>query len=146
VLNYLPQTDKPQVTYIKPRHTSANLWIDRHYLETRKAVYQKKLEAMLNYCETDRCRSQQLLAYFNEPNAPKCGVCDVCLREKRKQNVGQMEGLITNEVLQLLSTAPLSLEQLVTALKNGKSAERINVIRQLLDSGRVKTNGDKYYL
>jgi ATP-dependent DNA helicase RecQ len=146
VLNYLPQTDKPQVTYIKPRHTSANLWIDRHYLETRKAVYQKKLEAMLAYCETDRCRSQQLLAYFNEPNAPKCGVCDVCLREKRQQNAGQIESLITNEVLQLLSTAPLSLEQLVTSLKHGKSAERVNVIRQLLDSGRVKTNGDKYYI
>lgn len=146
VLSYLPQTDKPQVTYLKPRHTSANLWIDRHYLETRKAVYQKKMEAMLAYCETDKCRSQQMLTYFNQPNAPKCGVCDVCLREKRLQNAGQIQGLITDEILQLLSTAPLGLEQLVTALKHGKNPERLTVIRQLLDSGRIKTNGDKYYI
>ena len=146
VISYLPQTDKPQVTYLKPRHTSSNLWIDRHYLETRKAVYQKKMEAMLAYCETDKCRSQQMLAYFNQPDAPKCGVCDVCLREKRQQNAGQIQGLITDEILQLLSSAPLDLEHLVSALKHGKSAEQLTVIRQLLDTGRVKTNGDKYYI
>jgi len=146
VISYLPQTDKPQVTYLKPRHTSANLWIDRQYLETRKAVYQKKMEAMLAYCETDECRSQQMLTYFNQPDAPKCGVCDVCLREKRQQNAGQIQSHITDEILQLLSTAPLNLEQLVTALKHGKNPERLTVIRQLLDSGRIKTNGDKYYM
>jgi ATP-dependent DNA helicase RecQ len=146
VLSYLPQTDKPQVTYLKPRHTSANLWIDRQYLETRKAVYRKKMEAMLAYCETDKCRSQQMLAYFNQPDAPKCGVCDVCLREKRLQNAGQTQSLITDEILQLLSTAPLGLEQLVTAIKHGKNPERLTVIRQLLDSKRIKTNGDKYYI
>jgi ATP-dependent DNA helicase RecQ len=146
VLSYLPQTDKPQVTYLKPRHTSANLWIDRQYLETHKAVYRKKMEAMLAYCETDKCRSQQMLAYFNQPDAPKCGVCDVCLREKRLQNAGQTQSLITDEILQLLSTAPLSLEQLVTAIKHGKNPERLTVIRQLLDSKRIKTNGDKYYI
>jgi ATP-dependent DNA helicase RecQ len=146
VLSYLPQTDKPQVTYLKPRHTSANLWIDRQYLETRKAVYRKKMEAILAYCETDKCRSQQMLAYFNQPDAPKCGVCDVCLREKRLQNAGQTQSLITDEILQLLSTAPLSLEQLVTAIKHGKNPERLTVIRQLLDSKRIKTNGDKYYI
>jgi ATP-dependent DNA helicase RecQ len=146
VLSYLPQTDKPQVTYLKPRHTSANLWIDRQYLETRKAVYRKKMEAMLAYCETDKCRSQQMLAYFNQPDAPKCGVCDVCLREKRLQNAGQTQSLITDEILQLLNTAPLGLEQLVTAIKHGKTPERLTVIRQLLDSKRIKTNGDKYYI
>lgn len=146
VLSYLPQTDKPQVTYLKPRHTSANLWIDRQYLETRKAVYQKKMEAMLAYTETNQCRSQQLLAYFNEPNGPKCGICDVCLREKRRQNAGLIQSQIADEILQLLTTAPLGLEQLVTSLKHGKNPERLTAIRQLLDSGRIKTNGDVYYL
>lgn len=146
VLSYLPQTDKPQVTWLKPRHTAANLWIDRQYLETRKAVYLKKMEAMLTYCENNQCRSQQLLSYFNEPNAPKCGVCDVCLREKRDENAGELHDNITNEILQLLIAAPLGLEQLVTSIKHGKQPDRLTVIRQLLDAGRIKTNGDKYYL
>jgi ATP-dependent DNA helicase RecQ len=146
VLNYLPQTDKPQVTWLKPRQTAANLWIDRQYLDSRRAVYLKKMEAMLAYTEIDRCRSQLLLAYFNEPDGPKCGICDVCLREKRQQNAGQLYSLLTDEILQHLNTAPLGLEQLVLALKHGKNPDKLTVIRQLLDSGRIKTNGDKYYV
>jgi len=146
VISYLPQTDKPQVTYLKPRQTSANLWIDRQNLEVRRAGYLKKMEAMLSYTEKPKCRSQQLLAYFNEPGAPKCGICDVCLREKRKENAGQIQGQISDEILQLLTSAPHSLEQLVLALKHGKNPERLTAIRQLLDAGRIKTNGEKYYL
>jgi ATP-dependent DNA helicase RecQ len=146
VISYLPQTDKPQVTYLKPRQTSANLWIDRQNLEMRRAGYLKKMEAMLSYTETMKCRSQQLLAYFNEPGAPKCGICDVCLREKRQQNAGQIQSQIADEILQVLTSAPHSLEQLVLALKHGKSPERLIAIRQLLDAGRIKTNGEKYYL
>ncbi|WP_295773503.1 RecQ family ATP-dependent DNA helicase [uncultured Mucilaginibacter sp.] len=146
VLSYLPQTDKPQVTWLKQRHTAANLWIDRQYLETRKAVYKKKMETMLAFCETDVCRSRQLLAYFNEADAAKCGICDVCLREKRQEGAGELANHITDEIMQLLAQAPLSLEQLVTGLKHGKQPERLTVIRQLLDAGRLKTNGEKYYL
>ncbi len=145
-LSYLQQTDKPQVTYLKPRQTSANLWIDRQYLDTRKAVYRKKMDAMLAYVNTDRCRSIQLLAYFNEPNAPKCGVCDVCLREQREQHADELHQQITDEILEALSAAPLSLEQLVSTLTRGKSNDRLTVIRQLLDAGRIKSNGEKYYL
>ncbi len=145
-LSYLPQTDKPQVTYLKPRQTSANLWIDRQYLETRKAVYRKKMDAMLAYVNTDRCRSIQLLAYFNEPNAPKCGVCDVCLREQREQHADELHQQITDEILVALSAAPLSLEQLVSILSRGRSNDKLTVIRQLLDAGRIKSNGEKYYL
>ncbi|MFD1257862.1 ATP-dependent DNA helicase RecQ [Mucilaginibacter terrae] len=146
VISYLPQTDKPQVTYLKPRQTSANLWIDRQQMENRRSIYLKKMESMLAYTETPKCRSQQLLAYFNEPDAPKCGICDVCLRENRLQNAGQLQSQLTDEILQLLSSAPHSLEQMVLALKHGKSPERLTAIRQLLDAGRIKTNGEKYYL
>lgn len=145
-LSYQPQTDKPQVTYLKPRQTSANLWIDRQYLDMRKAVYRKKMEAMLAYVNTDKCRSIQLLAYFNEPNAPKCGVCDVCLREKREQNAEELHQQIADDIIEAVTAAPLSLEQLVGALSKGKSNERLTVIRQLLDAGRIKSNGEKYYL
>ncbi|WP_342645254.1 ATP-dependent DNA helicase RecQ [Mucilaginibacter sp. CSA2-8R] len=145
-LSYQPQTDKPQVTYLKPRQTSANLWIDRQYLDTRKAVYRKKMDAILAYVNNNRCRSIQLLAYFNEPNASKCGVCDVCLREQREQNAGELHQQIADEIMEAISAAPLSLEQLVGALTRGKSNDRLTVIRQLMDVGRIKSNGEKYYL
>ncbi len=38
-----------------------------------------KLDAMLGFCETARCRRQLLLAYFGETLEKPCGNCDTCL-------------------------------------------------------------------
>jgi ATP-dependent DNA helicase RecQ len=37
------------------------------------------LDAMLALCETVECRRAQLLNYFGEEEAPKCGNCDTCV-------------------------------------------------------------------
>jgi ATP-dependent DNA helicase RecQ len=47
--------------------------------ERQRHVDRQKLEAMLGYCETTRCRRQVLLGYFGEERAEPCGNCDVCL-------------------------------------------------------------------
>ncbi len=44
-----------------------------------KRVEQQKLDALLGYCESPRCRRQVLLAYFGETLAEPCGNCDACL-------------------------------------------------------------------
>jgi ATP-dependent DNA helicase RecQ len=38
----------------------------------------KRLDALIAYCETARCRRQVLLSYFSEDSGP-CGNCDICL-------------------------------------------------------------------
>jgi ATP-dependent DNA helicase RecQ len=47
--------------------------------EERKRVEHHKLNALLGYCETARCRRQVLLQYFGETLAEACGNCDTCL-------------------------------------------------------------------
>jgi ATP-dependent DNA helicase RecQ len=47
--------------------------------ERQRHVERQKLEALLGYCETTRCRRQVLLGYFGEELASPCGNCDVCL-------------------------------------------------------------------
>jgi len=39
---------------------------------------QKRLEALLAYCEAPKCRRQVLLSYFGDKNEP-CGNCDNCI-------------------------------------------------------------------
>ena len=46
--------------------------------EEVRRVEHRKLEALLGYCETARCRRQVLLEYFGEQIDP-CGNCDTCL-------------------------------------------------------------------
>jgi len=104
------------------------------------------MEAVFAYCTHKKCRSQLLLAYFDEPNSDKCGICDVCLDEKRKRNATEVFDDITNEIAQLLSIAPLELDPLITSIKSGIEKERLDTVRRLLDAGKIKFNGEKYYL
>ncbi|MEZ5064265.1 MAG: DNA helicase RecQ [bacterium] len=45
----------------------------------RQRVEHHKLNALLGYCETSRCRRQVLLSYFGETDSAPCGNCDTCL-------------------------------------------------------------------
>lgn len=146
LLSYLPQTDKPQITWLKPRQQASNLHINKVFIDQRKETYRKKMVAVFAYAEHQRCRSQMLLSYFDETNAPKCGVCDVCLEERRQKNAAEIFDDITNEIVQLLSTNAYSIDELITSLKLGTEKERIQTIRLLLDAGKVKTDGGNYYL
>lgn len=47
--------------------------------EERKRLERRKLDALVGYCETMRCRRQVLLASFGEEYPGACGNCDNCL-------------------------------------------------------------------
>lgn len=46
--------------------------------EQFKMIQQRKMQAMLGFCETTRCRRQVLLGYFGEELSQPCGFCDTC--------------------------------------------------------------------
>ena len=48
-------------------------------MEQIKRLEQRKLEAMLGFCEITTCRRRSLLAYFGEQEKESCGNCDNCL-------------------------------------------------------------------
>jgi len=45
----------------------------------QKRIEHAKLNALLGYCETTRCRRQVLLEYFGDGRDEPCGNCDTCL-------------------------------------------------------------------
>jgi ATP-dependent DNA helicase RecQ len=47
--------------------------------DDQRRIEHRKLDALLAYLETTRCRRQVLLAHFGETLAEPCGNCDVCL-------------------------------------------------------------------
>ena len=47
--------------------------------EERKRLERQKLDALLGFCESTRCRRQSLLQYFGERRDQACGNCDNCL-------------------------------------------------------------------
>jgi len=146
MLTYIQQTDQPQLQYIRPRVDMDHFDLDVKYLELRKEILLKQVNAVVAYTSSNKCRSIQLLNYFDEHSASKCGICDVCLAEKRAEHEVQMNDEIEFEIFSLLQHQPLSLDDLVTGIKSGIENERIDAIRELLDAGKIKTDGKKYYI
>jgi ATP-dependent DNA helicase RecQ len=146
LLSYLPQSDQPQLQFILARVDLLHLDTDVKYIELRKKIQAEQISAVLGYTGTEVCRSIQLLAYFDEPNADKCGVCDVCLAEKKKEDLEELADKIDFEIATLLQTGNRSLDELVTEIRTGSDQEKLNQIRELLDAGKIKTDGKNYYL
>lgn len=48
--------------------------------ENYKRILRHKLNAIIGYCETVKCRRQVILEYFGENNSLPCGNCDTCLQ------------------------------------------------------------------
>src|SRR5690606_11722777 len=67
LIEYLPQTDLPQVTYLQARESSKYLKLDKRFVLERKAVFENQLKSMLGYAlNSSVCRSQYMLGYFGE--------------------------------------------------------------------------------
>lgn len=146
LLSYLPQSDQPQLQYLRPRLDFNHMDIDVKYIAQRKQIQTDQVNAVLAYAEKKECRSVQLLAYFDEPVSDKCGVCDVCLAEKKTDDADQLEDKIDFGIITLLQTDMHTLDVLVPALTAGTETERLERIRILLDAGKIKTDGKNYYL
>jgi ATP-dependent DNA helicase RecQ len=146
LISYLRQTDQPQLQFIRPRVDQLHMDIDVNYIALRKKIQEDQIAAVLAYASTPSCRSIQLLSYFDEPFADKCGVCDVCLAERRQLELAEMDDRIEFEIATLLQTAPHDLDALMTEIKTGTEADKLKQIRCLLDAGKIKTDGKNYYL
>jgi len=146
ILSYLPQTDQPQLQYIRARVDLLHIDIDVKYIELRKKIQTDQINAVLAYAGKPECRSIQLLAYFDEPDSEKCGVCDICLAEKKADDLDQLSDTIDFEIVTLLQSNSHDLAELVAGIKVGPENEKLNRIRELLDAGKIKTDGKNYYL
>jgi ATP-dependent DNA helicase RecQ len=50
--------------------------------EARRIADRQRLDALLTYVKAPGCRNQVILEYLGEPEPPKCGRCDNCLRSR----------------------------------------------------------------
>ena len=77
IIDYVPRT-KANVLRLSVNRQS-EIRIPQEFYKQRKNHYANKLKAMVEYVENKHfCRSQVMLAYFGENDAPVCGTCDIC--------------------------------------------------------------------
>lgn len=145
VLSYLKQKDTPQLQFTRPRSDTGHLEVDRNYIRERKLIAETQLRAIFNYLEDNECRSRKLLAYFGEDAESDCLICDVCLLKNKDKRFEEVEANIYIEMTHLLATSPLTLDELVAGIESGNEKIKLDFIRKLIDSGKIKMNNGKYY-
>ncbi|MFA6404181.1 MAG: RecQ family ATP-dependent DNA helicase [Salinivirgaceae bacterium] len=138
IITYIPQKKVPQIFYSEERLDTKSIAFTTDKYISRKRIYSQKIESVVSYATHKKCRSQQLLFYFGDTEAERCGVCDVCT-ERNKLDLSKLEfDQILEQLKQKLQT-PMTTEQIVDAIKQPPE-KVISVIQWLLDNGKMERN------
>ena len=137
LIDYKPQNNSPQITYLTERYSNTNLHFPPQYIFDRKKIIKVKIESVIGYItETHRCRSKMLLGYFGEEITKDCGHCDYCLQNKTK--AGKEKASLSQNIINLLKEKqPLAMNELIKSLSAYQEKDVLWEVRGLIDNGKV---------
>jgi ATP-dependent DNA helicase RecQ len=102
----------------------------------RRRVSDEKLDAILGFCETTKCRREVLLGYFDDPYLGPCENCDTCLAPSGKQ-INATKLAIT-ALTNVYETKQKHHVQYMVSRHEGEQALWFSVYRQLIALGHLK--------
>ncbi|MBW9199905.1 RecQ family ATP-dependent DNA helicase [Bacteroidales bacterium SW299] len=114
ILHYIPGKKTPYIIYTRERQEASRICIGKEVYEDRKASYERRIKAMLEYISDGaHCRSRMLLRYFGEKSECNCGQCDVCLQQKNAEPGKDEFDEVVCKLTKALADSPLSLQEAV---------------------------------
>jgi ATP-dependent DNA helicase RecQ len=141
LIHYKPVTSDTEITFLVPREDDTT--IHRFSKEITLLVNQKrkKAEDLLEFVQNNtRCRSLQILSYFDEFGVTPCGICDVCLAKKKK--------VVTSaSIVKILKDHKNLSSSEICAVLEGHEEDILIHLRHLLSTNTIAINNqNKYYL
>jgi len=134
VIDYLPQKTNPYITFLQERTHPKSFSISEENYDFLKENYIKRIDSVINYVEsTEKCRSQILLEYFGEFDAPECGRCDYCHSKKTKQTLN-LE--MCNKISNLLKDRELTIKQICENLSINEQEVKY-LVKKMIDNKKV---------
>ncbi len=142
IIDYIPRTDDPRLTFLTPRMHEEQLIISEEIYEHRKRTDRERMQAMIRFIERHRCRSVQLLEYFGEKEVHACGMCDVC-RDNQKHGLSPADyEMLFGKVTDLLIKQPMTAEKIMEHFHQYPSHLFMELLRWKLDNGDLEINDD----
>ncbi|MBD8490182.1 RecQ family ATP-dependent DNA helicase [Echinicola sp. CAU 1574] len=142
---YNKKKDKPQVTFLTPRHDAGRLPLNVKRIDERRRNSVEKAKAMVAYVENNLlCRTQQILTYFGEENDEECGVCDVCLDKKRSSHLASHSFKLKERLMQTLNAGNLfTYKELLAKANLASDDEKAHLmLREMEDEGLIISLAD----
>jgi ATP-dependent DNA helicase RecQ len=143
MLDYEPASEMPQITFVLPRQDANSLPIDKQKMEARRLLNFNKMEAMIAYAEQlVQCRMQLLQHYFDEEESLPCGVCDICLGKRKKDNLAALNDY-RSQILYLLQK-PMPADELEKVVAPDDNELFVEVLREMVDNDEIEY--DKFWV
>ncbi|HWB09596.1 MAG TPA: RecQ family ATP-dependent DNA helicase [Pirellulales bacterium] len=112
--------------------------LDFKTLEERKEGEYEKLNRMIAFAETSRCREREILAYFGQEDAEPCGRCDNCQRRGLGRREAAREAV--RDGAESHAPEPTTGDTHAPEDSTPVSDELLEVVRKVL-SGVARTRG-----
>lgn len=140
MLLYESSGNQPMVRLLHERIST--LPFGKKELERHRDNLLKKLDYVIGYIQTDRCREQYIRVYFGEEGAGECGHCDNCLRDEDADRMFDEEDFET--VRSLLNGERLTLRELRS--RTGWKRQKLQgVLSFLISEEQVESDGDRFW-
>ncbi len=146
VVEMMLQITDATLTFLVSREDEKTINVISREVEALNRKKVAQVNSVLHYIEnTETCRSVQLVSYFGETTAAKCGICSVCKKQNDNLSRKEMQQL-AKQILLLLEGDDLSSREISERLTFAE-ADILKVIRALMDAGKIKIDPkNKYFL
>lgn len=139
ILHYIPGKKTPYIIYTRERQETDRIYLSREVYEDRKESYRRRIEAMIEYAESEnKCRSRMLLHYFGEKNEHNCGQCDVCLQHHHSGLRQSQFDEISRQIRSLLEMESLSLQELKEQMGDVPEEQLTKVVSYLMSEEIIR--------
>ena len=142
ILSYhIVQTDS-EIRFLIPREDDKIInFFSKEITQFLKQKEKKSID-FLSFIQNNLiCRSIQILDYFDEKSTKKCGICDVCLSEKKYEKKD-----IIFEILMVLNEKGKLSSQEINQFLNFNEKDILINLRQLISENKITINNQNKYL
>lgn len=144
IVDFEFQENDATVTFLNPREDEIAIYPFAKYIKTQSKNKTDKIESILAYVENDKiCRSKQLLFYFGERNAKKCGICSVCQPLEKTIKKETIKSIYI-EIIQQLEMNQKNSRELVATIPYAE-AGILKVLQLLLEKEIIELTNTNHY-
>ena len=138
IISYRSENTDAEITFLMPRDDERTI----NYISPQVRWYNEnkvnQCNEVLAYIEQEeKCNQRFLLEYFSEETKEDCGICSYCIARKQKNLSKASVESISEEILRLVSSHPMSSQELCRK-SSYHEWEILHVLTLLLDKEKIQ--------